>query len=136
MHTREVRTYELPYPPSVNHYWRRLRNLTLISREGRRFRARVQAILAAQRATPMQGNLGVTIYVYPPDGRRRDLDNVLKALLDALEKGGAYENDNQIAELAVNRAEVVPDGRILVQIVTLSPGHRTAPVPGSEEDYR
>jgi len=35
---------ELPYPPSINHYWRRVGPKTLISREGRRFRASVVAI--------------------------------------------------------------------------------------------
>jgi len=35
---------ELPYPPSINHYWRRVGPKTLISREGRLFRASVVAI--------------------------------------------------------------------------------------------
>jgi len=39
---------ELPYPPSINHYWRRVGPKTLISREGRRFRASVVAIHAAR----------------------------------------------------------------------------------------
>ncbi len=38
---------ELPFPPSVNHYYRRVGPRTLISREGRRFRERVCALLAA-----------------------------------------------------------------------------------------
>lgn len=45
---------ELPYPPSINHYWRRVGSRTLISREGRRFRERVVAILAFRRE-PMTG---------------------------------------------------------------------------------
>ena len=35
----------LPYPPSVNHYWRRVGLHTLISREGRTFRQNVCALL-------------------------------------------------------------------------------------------
>jgi hypothetical protein len=32
----------------------------------------------------------MSIIVHPPDRRRRDIDNVQKALLDALQHGGAY----------------------------------------------
>ena len=44
---------ELPYPPSINHYWRRVGARTLISREGRRFRREVIAILAAMGVQPL-----------------------------------------------------------------------------------
>lgn len=90
---------ELPYPPSINHYWRRVGHRTLISREGRRFREHVVTILAARRITPLSGALEVKIDVYPPDNRRRDIDNVQKALLDALQQGGAYLDDSQIIDL-------------------------------------
>lgn len=50
---------------------------------------------------PFKGKVEIIIYAYPPDDRRRDIDNVLKALLDALEKGGLYENDNQIRKLTI-----------------------------------
>jgi len=83
---------ELPYPPSINHYWRRVGPRTLISREGRRFRQRVMAILAAFHIRPLAGNLAVHVKVFPPDRRRRDIDNVLKSLLDALEHGGAFHD--------------------------------------------
>ncbi|RMF93599.1 MAG: RusA family crossover junction endodeoxyribonuclease, partial [Planctomycetota bacterium] len=75
---------ELPYPPSVNHYWRRVGARTLISRGGRAFRASVCSILAAHGIEPIDGPLCVSIDVHPPDRRRRDIDNLQKALLDAL----------------------------------------------------
>jgi len=49
---------DLPYPPSINHYWRRVGPRTLISREGRRFREHVMAILAALRVRPLSGRGG------------------------------------------------------------------------------
>ena len=36
---------------------------------------------------PLTGKLVVDVEVFPPDNRRRDIDNVQKALLDALEHG-------------------------------------------------
>jgi len=108
--------FELPYPPSINHYWRRVGPRTLISREGRRFRERVVAILAALHIRPLKGKLAVHVEVFPPDRRRRDIDNVQKALLDALEHGGAYADDSQIVKLTIEKGEPVVGGKTLVRI--------------------
>jgi Holliday junction resolvase RusA-like endonuclease len=107
---------ELPYPPSINHYWRRVGPRTLISREGRRFRQRVVAILAALACEPLRGPLAVEVEVHPPDNRRRDIDNVQKALLDALQHGGAYADDSQIVRLAIEKREPVEGGKTVVRI--------------------
>ena len=106
----------LPYPPSINHYWRRVGPRTLISREGRRFRERVVKLLADQGVQPVFGPLNVQVDVYPPDHRRRDIDNVQKALLDALQHGRAYDDDSQILQLAITKHEPVPGGKTLVKI--------------------
>ena len=108
--------FDLPYPPSVNHYWRRVGARTLISRAGRAFRERVCSLLAARRIDPLDGPLAVQIEIFPPDHRRRDIDNLQKALLDALQHGGAYHDDSQIVSLCITKCEVVPDGRTLVTI--------------------
>lgn len=110
---------ELPYPPSVNHYWRRVGARTLISRGGRAFRRRVCAILASQGVRPLQGDLLVEAIVFPPDNRRRDVDNVQKALLDALEHGGIYADDNQIVKLAIEKGQVIEGGKTIVRIRSL-----------------
>lgn len=92
---------DLPYPPSVNRYWRRVGNKTLISKEGRTYRERVITIMRACRIPSAVGYLAVTVDLYPPDRRRRDIDNTMKALLDAMAAGGAYEDDSQIKELTI-----------------------------------
>lgn len=109
-------TLELPYPPSVNHYWRRVGARTLVSREGRRFRERVVSILAGRGVRRMTGPLAVRVVAHPPDMRKRDLDNIAKALLDALERGGAFGDDSQVDRLEIERGRVVPGGRVTVQI--------------------
>jgi Holliday junction resolvase RusA-like endonuclease len=111
-----MRDLELPYPPSINHYWRRVGARTLISREGRRFRRRVVAILAARRVEPLTGPLAVEVEVHPPDDRRRDVDNVQKSLLDALQHGGAYADDSQIVRLAIAKCDPVTGGKTVVRI--------------------
>jgi len=107
---------ELPFPPSVNHYYRRVGPRTLISREGRAYQERVAAILVALGVRPLRGPLHMRIEVYPPDNRRRDLDNLQKSLWDALQKGGAYHDDSQVVKFEVEKREVVPGGKVIVGI--------------------
>lgn len=110
---------ELPYPPSINHYWRRVGPRILISRGGRAFRRAVCSILAARGVRPLEGPLEVTIELFPPDRRRRDADNAQKALLDALEHGGAFHDDGQIVHLDTWKRRRVPGGKTLVRIQRL-----------------
>ena len=48
------------------------------------------------------------IQLYPPDNRRRDLDNVLKVLLDTFTIAGLYVDDSQVKRLAVEKLEAMP----------------------------
>jgi hypothetical protein len=43
----------LPYPPSINHYWRRAGRFIHISREGREYRKQVCELLAADDQNPI-----------------------------------------------------------------------------------
>lgn len=61
------------------------------------------------------------IIAYPPDKRKRDLDNLVKATQDALQHAGCYENDCDIDGLRVERGDVIKGGRIKVIICQ----HRT-----------
>lgn len=91
-----------------------------MSREGRAFRreavARLARIGVGPPRFPLPGRLRVRIKVCPPDRRRRDLDNVQKALLDALEHGGVYADDGQIDRIEVERGPVTPGGCVVVEV--------------------
>ena len=113
---------ELPWPPSVNHYYRRVGARTLISRAGRAFRHDVCRMLAARRQPPINGPLAMTVELYPPDRRRRDTDNTMKSLLDALQHGGVFFDDSQIIWLLIYQVQVAPGGRVVVTIRPLCDG--------------
>ena len=107
---------ELPYPPSVNHYWRHAGGRTLLSRKGRRYRSDVVAILTASGTRPLAGPVGLHVVLHPPDRRRRDLDNPLKALLDGLQHGGAVSDDAQFVILHAEWGERVAGGKADVEL--------------------
>lgn len=112
-------TLNLPWPPSVNHYWRNLTGRTVISAQGRDYRTRTAWQCRAQRgaAPRLPGRLAVAITAHPPTRRAFDLDNRLKAILDALAHGGVYLDDSQIDRLEIVRGEVVrPAGQMVVRI--------------------
>lgn len=111
----------LPYPPTMNHYWRRGRHGTFISADGRNFRRSVGIIAAADRVPMLTGPLAVFIRMTPPDRRRRDIDNILKPLLDALQHAGCYEDDNQIEQLTIRRRPPINGGNVLVTITEAQP---------------
>ena len=109
----------LPFPPSVNRYWRHVNGKTLISRAGREFRDRVGQILAHRFfPKPLLEELAVAIDLHPPDHRRRDVDNYCKATLDAIEHAGVYVNDSQITHLEIDKGDPLPGGRVIVRIET------------------
>ena len=108
----------LPWPPSVNRYWRHVGRRVLISREGRAFRRNVCALLGGggARKPPVSGRIALAMDAFPPDRRRRDLDNLPKAVQDSLAHAGVYEDDSQIDLLIVRRCQVVRGGKLEVRI--------------------
>lgn len=125
---------ELPYPPSLNHYWRRVGVRTLISRQGRAYRQLVLALVRRRLPGPrpiLHGRVSVRLLVHPPDDRsRRDLDNLQKALFDALQMAAVFEDDGQIDHIEVDRGAVVPGGVVIVELSELESTART-PMPSA-----
>lgn len=82
----------LPFPPSVNTYWRHpnkgaFAGKSLISEAGRKFQSAACAAIVEQLRRlpkPTSAPASVEIVLFPPDNRIRDLDNYNKALFDAL----------------------------------------------------
>jgi crossover junction endodeoxyribonuclease RusA len=105
----------MPWPPSVNHYYERNRSGGVrIGKAGLKYRDAIALLFRG--FDTISGPISVDITAHPPDNRRRDLDNLLKCTLDALQKAGVYQDDFQIDRLTVSRACPVKDGRLIVRI--------------------
>ena len=113
-----IAEFTLPYPPTVNRYYRNVGFRTLISREGRAYRRHACALLGGNgpRKPPADGRIALAMDAFPPDRRRRDLDNLQKAILDALAHGGIYADDSQVDLLVVRRREPVAGGKVVVRV--------------------
>ena len=118
--------FNLPYPPSVNHYYIRGSNRTVLSASARNYRELIYYTLrqcigqeGKWDGEAMNGDLMVEIIMYPPDKRKRDIDNIKKALFDALQYAGLYKDDYQICDdhtLRINK--VVKNGLIDFRIMS------------------
>lgn len=146
----------LPWPPSVNMYWRTIvipgspgkpaRGRTLVSEEGREYKVKVRQALRTH-AIPHLGaaRLAVHLVLHAPDARTYDLDNFRKAIYDALSdelepakeaKGqhrprevvsfGVWCNDSQIDEDGAKRGVPLKGGAVKVEVRVLAQVERPA----------
>ena len=118
----------LPFPPSVNSYYRSIRMgkscRVLISKRGREYRQAVIDLIAKlvhedpayQGLFPFVQRLGMTVTLNAPTRRKYDIDNRSKALLDALQHARVYEDDEQIDELTLKRGDIIKGGQAIVNI--------------------
>lgn len=105
---------ELPWPPTVNTYFTVARGRKILSSKGRKYKKDIVARFSSK--SPLTGRLKVELLAYPPDKRKRDLDNLVKAVLDALDESNIFEDDSQIDDLRIIRKEKVKDGCLLACI--------------------
>lgn len=108
--------FDLPFPPSINHYFSYYQGRPVLSKEARAYRHLVRRIARAKGVKPLMGALNVHIDIFPPDKRRRDIDNCFKSVLDALQHAGVFWDDSQIIVLHAVKHPSAQDGYVIVEI--------------------
>jgi crossover junction endodeoxyribonuclease RusA len=108
----------LPFPPTVNTYYRNVKGRTLMSKKGRAYRALAISTCFWQKTYCYAADvrLAVTLNLYPPNKRKWDIDNRVKATLDALQHAGIIPDDEQVDELEIIRCPISPDSRVEIFI--------------------
>jgi crossover junction endodeoxyribonuclease RusA len=127
-----MKTYieaDLPYPVSVNRMYRAYKGRVIKSSTYRAWENSVKSVAIAALASDFDGvysGLGssrvrLSIWVYPPDRRKRDIGNLLKGIEDALEAAGWIKNDEQEDEIHIYRCERSKhDPRVSVKMEVIS----------------
>jgi crossover junction endodeoxyribonuclease RusA len=119
----------LPWPPTVNTYFSHVimgkgikqRVVTIVGKKGKEYQRHAACELLRQRVvlTGLEERLSVHIKAYPPDRRKRDLDNLPKGVLDALTKAEVWRDDSQIDDLHITRGHIVKGGLLEITIQSL-----------------
>lgn len=124
----------LPFPPTVNSYYGTSRSgVKFITKRGRQFREDVEKQLVQQIGRlELDENMHVEVVLHPPDKRKRDLDNYMKALLDACTVGGLWSDDSLIDQLTVLRGETVKCGKTQLEINPAGPVIKVNCAPGQQ----
>lgn len=118
-----------------------LRVNVFVGREGKQYRDAVASrVLMArehgelQRA-PLMGPLSARIVAHPSAlKRKRDTDNLLKALLDALTHAQVYQDDSQLQDTAIAWGWPVREPRVRVVITRERPVTSEEWLNGSDRD--
>lgn len=114
---------KIPYPPTINKYWHsrdikdpytgEIKKIVGKRPEVKKYMQDVAYLLMHQKIHALIGSkFKLEIFIYPPDKKVRDIDNLLKAILDAFQNAKIIENDFYIDTLYVERREVRKWGEI------------------------
>jgi crossover junction endodeoxyribonuclease RusA len=113
----------LPWPPTVNDYYK-------VTQAGQRYldkKVRVFRGLVAKSIHEQAPNLHlvdplfVEVYLFPPDLRKRDVDNYMKGLLDGITESKLWKDDSIIDQLHIFRGEKVKGGIVRMEISEAGP---------------
>jgi crossover junction endodeoxyribonuclease RusA len=134
-------TLILPYPPSVNNYKKVGRIVR--TKSGKTYQQRVNThqtsgyyydvyMLSKSQMTTEWGksahsatiSYDVRVTLHPPDKKRRDIDNVLKVLLDSLVHAKIIFDDSQITRLFVEKLYTLNQGKVFVTISEIENAHQ------------
>ena len=109
---------DLPFAPSVNTLWR-------IGRGKRMYKSEVyeawinisHALIKHYKIAPILGPYKLTIEAVRPDKRRRDIDNIIKAVSDMIQTTGLIEDDCLCQEVTARWVENGPEMLVIVEKV-------------------
>ena len=112
-----VITLTLPYPVSVNAYWLASGKRRYISKRGVEFKRCVKEIWEASNHQGFgSAKVEFNVLLFPRDNRLMDIDNMLKCLGDSLQDAGAFDDDQQVWKITIERGNKIKGGGCQVTI--------------------
>ena len=103
-------------PVSVNASYRSFKNRVYKSQRLRDFEKKMEDIFDSfENVEILQGKLSIDVTFEMKGSRKRDLDNMMKSLLDSLE-GKVFENDSEIYEMNVRKIANCKEDKTIISI--------------------
>ena len=113
---KKMYSFTMPWPPSVNGYWRAFKGRQIISKRGRDYRK--QAVDRMKELNlngeMLKSNLSVSLVLNPPTLRRYDIDNFNKGLFDSMSEAKFWEDDEQVHRLTIRKGVKTKGGNVEV----------------------
>jgi crossover junction endodeoxyribonuclease RusA len=104
-------TLHLPWPPSVNHLWRHKGNKIYLNPRYKAWRKEAGWTMKVEgNFTRIDVPFSAILLLSPPNKSRRDLDNIIKPVLDLLQDLQWIKNDSLCQELTVKWDKSLPVG--------------------------
>ena len=110
--------FTLPYPPSVNGYWRTFRNRQIISKRGRKYRIDAVNEIKALNLDDINidSELVFKMTINPPTLRSYDVDNFTKGVFDALSHAKFWVDDSQVKKLVIIKGVKTKFGNVEIEV--------------------
>lgn len=109
-----------PYPVSTNRYYRKFKNIMMISKDGLVFKQIVK--WENCRVKPVADDIKLDILIHPKLSKKGlayksliDLDNSLKCILDSL-ISIIYHDDKQVKSILVQYGEAIANGGATIKV--------------------
>lgn len=112
------------YPPSVNNYYVKTQRGIFISQKGKKFRDTLMQDAHEQLGgmIPLPEKVRLEVVAWVPDLRKRDLDNLLKPIQDAMIHANLLVDDSQIDQTFIYRGvKIAPSGSLYIRVSEAAP---------------
>lgn len=110
----------LQYPPSDNTYYSVVNGRKVLSKKGREFKTHVYQQFLLQNEKGKGGfweeRIKIEVITHAKDRRVRDINNIWKALCDALTYAGVWEDDEQIDYAFVSRGHLDKEKKGFIEV--------------------
>lgn len=108
----------LPFPPSTNGLYKNVKGGRVKTARYVAWQVLATLQLRQQRPTPVSGRYRLSLTLDAPDARRRDADNLIKAVSDLLVSQGVISDDHMAQAISVEWSDLPPakPGRVTIKL--------------------
>ncbi len=108
----------IPFPYATGNHYKSFNFKTkrvYVTKQAQAYRMAVKCEVL-KKSERFDGYVDVDMVIFPPDKRKRDIDNICKVVWDALTLAGLWKDDRMIRNLHVSVKEPAKPGFIRMEV--------------------